>query len=113
MANFSVTGAKLPTKCSVKTYLDTGSGITVISAGVTLHLKKASPGAAITRTTDSPQSVRIADGRPLQVTEMTYPIRIAVQTSFWSVTIDLFVLAVMLVRIMCSSLDTQHWRYII
>lgn len=44
---------------------------------------------------DSPQSLRVADGRPLQVTEMTCPVRIALHTTLGPVTLDRFALAVL------------------
>lgn len=50
---------------------------------------------AITRTMNPSQSLRVADGRPLQVTEMTCPVRMALHTSFGPVTLDPFVFAVM------------------
>lgn len=48
----------------------------------------------ITYTMNPPQSVRVADSHPLQVTEMAWPVRIAQDTSVRSVTLDLFALAI-------------------
>lgn len=67
---------------AVKTILNTGSGITAFSVGATQNLKKV--------------SVWVADGRPLQVTEITCSVRIALHANFEHVTRDAFALAVVL-----------------
>lgn len=43
MADLSVSGEHPPTVCSLRTSLNTGSGITAISAGVMRNLKIACP----------------------------------------------------------------------
>lgn len=40
--------------------------------------------------------VRVADGRPMQITEMTRPVRIALHTTFGPVALDHFALIVLL-----------------
>lgn len=90
--------------------MDTGSRITEIPAGVVQQLKQAFPDIEMARMMNPPQSVRIADGRSLQATEMTCPVRIALRTSFGHVALDPFALAVMpetnnVVILRCPTLD--------
>lgn len=66
MADLSVQGANFPTLNSAKTNSDTSSGITTISTGTVQDLIQAFPDVARTRAMDPPQSVRVADNRPLQ-----------------------------------------------
>lgn len=50
--------------------------------GVAQDLKQAFTGAGILSTMDPLQLVQLADGRPLDVTEMACPVRIALHPSY-------------------------------
>lgn len=82
---FASSGGKLSNGDSVKTISDTGSGITILYLRAVQNAKPMFLDVALSRTMDSPQVVRVANGRPLQVMEMTCPVRIALHTRFGSV----------------------------
>lgn len=74
--------------CSMKTALDAGSDITVISMIIAQNLNKVFPDFTSARTMDPPHSVRVVDGCPLRVAGIACPVRITVHTSYGSVTLD-------------------------
>lgn len=50
------------------------------SCGCVQNLEQAFPVIAITHTMDAPQSVRVVDGHPLQITEILCPVCFALHT---------------------------------
>ena len=75
--------------------LDTGSGVSTMSAGIARKLQEAYPGVQIVRGMQQGGKVKLADRRVRDVTSKTCPVRIALHTSWGLVSIDPFSFAVM------------------
>ena len=75
--------------------LDSGSGITTMSAGIANKLQAALPDVQVVGGLAHPGKLKVAHGRVLVVQKKTCPVRIAVHTSWGLVTMDPFSFAVM------------------
>ena len=74
--------------------LDSGSGITTMSVGITHKLQAAFSDVQVVGGMSHPGKLKVADGRVLAVEKKTCPVRIALHTSWGLVTLDLFCFAI-------------------
>ena len=94
-ASLSVPGVAVLAAVGAVAMLDSGSGITTISAGIANKLQAAFPDVQVVGGMAHPGTLKVADGHVLEVRERTCPVRIALHTSWGLVTMDPFYFAVM------------------
>ena len=93
--SLSVPGAAVMAAVDAVAILDSGSGITTMSAGVANKLQAAIPGVQVMGGMAHPGKLKVADGRVIVVQERTCPVWIALHTSWGLVTMDPCSFAVM------------------
>ena len=79
--SLSVPGAADMTAVNAVAILDSGSGITTMSAGITTKLQAAFPDVQVVGGMAHRGKLKVADGRVLVAQERTCPVRIALHTS--------------------------------
>ena len=94
-ASLSVPGAAVMAAVDAVAVLDSGSGITTMSAGIANKLQAAFPDVQVVGGMAHPWKFKVADSRVLVVQERTCPVWIALHTSWGLVTMDPFPFAVM------------------
>ena len=88
--SLSVPGAADMTAVDAVAILDSGSGVTTMSAGIANKLQAAFPGVRVLGGMAHPEKLKMADGRVLVVQKRTCPVRIALHTSWGLVTMEPF-----------------------
>ena len=94
-ASLSVPEAAVIAAVDAVAILDSGSGITIMSAGIANKLQAEFPDVQVVGGMAHPGKFKVADGRVLVVQERRCPVRIALHTSWGLVTMELFSFAVM------------------
>ena len=94
-ASLSVPEAAVIAAVDAVAILDSGSGITIMSAGIANKLQAEFPDVQVVGGMAHPGKFKVADGRVLVVQERTCPVRIALHTSWGLVTMEPFSFAVM------------------
>ena len=92
--SLSVPGAADMTAVDAVAILDSGSGITTMSAGIANKLQAAFPDVQVVKGMAHPGKFKVAYGRVLVVQERTCLVRIALHTSWGLITVDPFCFAV-------------------
>ena len=93
--SLSVPGAKNMTAVDAVAILDSGSGITTMSAAIATKLQAAFPDVPVVGGMTHAGRLKVADGRVLEVNKKTCPVRLALHTSWGLVQVDPFSFAVM------------------
>ena len=93
--SLSVPGAAVMAAVDAVVILDSGSGMTTMSAGIANKLQAAFPDVQVVESMAHPGKLKVADGRVRVVQERTCPVRIALHTSWGLVTMDPYPFAVM------------------
>ena len=95
LADLSVPSAGAQGVCSVKAILDSGSGITTMSAGVAAKLQAMVPDVQVVRPMAGEHLVKLANGNVERVEQKTCLVRTALHTSWGPVVVDPCSFAVM------------------
>ena len=93
--SLSVPGAKNMTTVDAVVILDSGSGITTMSAAIANKLQAAFPDVPVVGSMTHAGRLKVADGRVMEVNRKTCPVRHALHTSWGLVQADPFSFAVM------------------
>ncbi|CAB1109830.1 unnamed protein product [Ectocarpus sp. CCAP 1310/34] len=93
--DLSVPGMSCPDVCPAVGILDSGAGLTAMSASVAQKLQKKCPDVSVVVSTDHPHQVKTVEGRLVTVTEKTCPVRMTIHTQWGPVVLDPRAFAVM------------------
>ena len=94
-ASLSVPGSADMVALDAVAILDSGSGLTMMSAGIARKLQAAYPEVSLVEAMQTRGTCKLADGHLREITEKTKPVRISLHTSWGLVSLDPFSFAVM------------------
>ena len=89
LIDISIPSASAPSVCPVEGVLDSGAGVTALSAGVLRKLEAAFPGVSLVENTAASYPVKTVTGTVEHITEKTRPLRVAMHTTWGTVVIVL------------------------